>query len=151
MPVLTFVHERLTIACFLLIKPRASPVGEKALFFMHEAQAEWCLRTVPSPEPVDLGDAFDLPGQAPDAADAPPPPPSPPSATPAAAAASSPPLLRILPIPDSPESPWPEVEPDDPDETHLVVDGNDDPGILLVSPSRLAASSRRQSHCASLR
>ena len=33
MPVLTFVHERLTIVCFLLIKPRASPVGEKALFF----------------------------------------------------------------------------------------------------------------------
>ena len=30
MPVLTFVHERLTIVCFLLIKPRASPVGEKA-------------------------------------------------------------------------------------------------------------------------
>ena len=84
---------------------------------MHEAQAEWCLRT-PSPEPAD----FDLPGQAPAAADAPPPPLSPPAATPAAAAASSPPLLRILPIPDSPESPEPEVEPDDFDDTHLVVD-----------------------------
>ena len=44
-------------------------------------------------------------------------------------------VLRILPIPDSPESPEPEVEPDDFDETHLVVEGNDDPGILLVSPS----------------
>ena len=102
---------------------------------MHEAQAEWCLRTAPSPEPVDFGDDFDLPGQAPAAADAPPPPLSPPAATPAAAAASSPPLLRILPIPDSPESPEPEVEPDNFDETHLIVEGNDDPGILLVSPS----------------
>ena len=102
---------------------------------MHEAQAEWCLRTAPSPDPEDFGDAFDLPGEPPAAADAPPHPPSPPTATPAVAAASSPPLLRILPIPDSPESPEPEVEPDDFDETHLVVEGNDDPGILLVSPS----------------
>ena len=101
---------------------------------MHEAQAEWCIRT-PSPEPVEFLDDFDLPDQAPAAADVPPPPLSPPAATPAAAAASSPPLLRILPIPDSPESPEPEVEPDDFDETHLVVEGNDDPGILLVSPS----------------
>ena len=102
---------------------------------MHEAQAEWCIRT-PSPEPVGFLDDFDLPDQAPAAADVPPPPLSPPAATPAAAAASSPPLLRILPIPDSPESPEPEVEPDDfSDETHLIVDGNDDPGILLVSPS----------------
>ena len=30
----------------------------------------------------------------------------------------------------------PEVEPDDfSDETHLIVDGNDDPAILLISPS----------------
>ena len=105
---------------------------------MHEAQAEWCLRAAPSPEPEPFEDAFDLPGEAPAAADATPPPPapSPPTATPAAAAASSPPLLRILPIPDSPESPEPEVEADDfADETHLIVEGNDDPGILLVSPS----------------
>ena len=105
---------------------------------MHEAQAEWCLRTAPSPDPEDFGDAFDLPGEPPAAANAPPPPPtpSPPTATPAVAAASSPPLLRILPIPDSPESPEPEVEADDAsDETHLIVWGNDDPGILLVSPS----------------
>ena len=105
---------------------------------MHEAQAEWCLRAAPSPEPELFEDAFDLPGEAPAAADATPPPPapSPPTATPAAAAASSPPLLRILPIPDSPESPEPEVEADDfADETHLIVEGNDDPGILLVSPS----------------
>ena len=101
---------------------------------MHEAQAEWCLRT-PSPEPVEFLDDFDLPDQAPAAADVPPPPLSPPAATPAAAAASSPPLLRILPIPDSPESPEPEVEADESDETHLIVWGNDDPGILLVSPS----------------
>ena len=101
---------------------------------MHEAQAEWCLRTAPSPEPEDFGDAFDLPDQAPNAANAPPLPPTHPSPTPAAAA-SAPPLLRILPVPDSPASPEPEVEPDDFDETHLVVDGNDDPGILLVSPS----------------
>ena len=104
---------------------------------MLEAQAEWCLRAAPSPDPEPFEDAVDLPGAAPAAAIATPPPPapSPPTATPAAAAASSPPLLRILPIPDSPESPEPEVEADDPDETHLVVDGNDDPGILLVSPS----------------
>ena len=101
---------------------------------MHEAQAEWCIRT-PSPEPVEFLDDFDLPDQAPAAADVPPPPLSPPAATPAAAAASSPPLLRILPIPDSPESPEPEVEPHNFDETHLIVEGNDDPGILLVSPS----------------
>ena len=105
---------------------------------MHEAQAEWCLRAAPSPDPEPFEDAFDLPGEAPAAADATPPPPapSPPTATPAIAAASSPPLLRILPIPDSPESPEPEVEPDDfSDETHLIVDGNDDPAILLISPS----------------
>ena len=103
---------------------------------MHEAQAEWCLRTAPSPDPEDFGDAFDLPGEPPAAAAAPPHPPSPPTATPAVAASSSPPLLRILPIPDSPESPEPEVEADDfSDETHLIVEGNDDPGILLVSPS----------------
>ena len=102
---------------------------------MHEAQAEWCLRTAPSPEPEDFGDAFDLPGQAPNAADAPPLPPAHPSPDAPAAAASAPPLLRILPIPDSLASPEPEVEPDDFDETHLVVHGNDDPGILLVSPS----------------
>ena len=70
------------------------------------------------------------------AATPPPPTPSPPTATPAIAAAPSPPLLRILPIPDSPEPPEPEVEPDDfSDETHLIVDGNDDPAILLISPS----------------
>ena len=102
---------------------------------MHEAQAEWCLRAAPSPEPELFEDAFDLPGEPPAAADAPPHPPSPPTATPAVAAASSPPLLRILPIPDSPESPEPEVEADASDETHLIVYGNDDPGILLVSPS----------------
>ena len=102
---------------------------------MHEAQAEWCLRAAPSPEPFE--DAFDLPGEAPAAADVTPPPPapSPPTATPAVAAASSPPRLRILPIPDSPESPEPEVEADVCDETHLIVHGNDDPGVLLVSPS----------------
>ena len=105
---------------------------------MHEAQAERCLRAAPSPNPEAFEDAFDLPGEPPAAANAPPPPPmpSPPTATPAVAAASSPPLLRILPIPDSPESPEPEVEADDAsDETHLIVWGNDDPGILLVSLS----------------
>ena len=104
---------------------------------MHEAQAEWCLRAAPSPEPELFEDAFDLPGEPPAAANATPPPPapSPPTATPAVAAASSPPRLRILPIPDSPESPEPEVEADVCDETHLIVHGNDDPGILLVSPS----------------
>ena len=102
---------------------------------MHEAQAEWVLRTAPSPEPEDFADAFDLPGQAPDAADAPPLPPAPPSPNAPAPAASAPPLLRILPIPDSPESPEPEVEEDVSDETHLVVPDEDDPGILLVSPS----------------
>ena len=104
---------------------------------MHEAQAEWCLRAAPSPDPEAFEDAFDLPGEPPAAANAPPPPPtpSPPTATPAVAAASSPPLLRILPIPDSPESPEPDIEPDDFDETHLVVEGNDDPSILLFSPS----------------
>ena len=104
---------------------------------MHEAQAEWCLRAAPSPDPEAFEDTFDLPGKPPAAANATPPPPapSPPTATPAVAAASSPPRLRILPIPDSPESPEPEVEADASDETHLIVHGNDDPGILLVSPS----------------
>ena len=103
---------------------------------MHEAQAEWVLRTAPSPEPEDFVDAFDLPGQAPDAADAPPLPPAPPSSNMPAPAASAPPLLRILPIPDSPESSEPEFEEEEtPDETLLVVPDEDDPGILLVSPS----------------
>ena len=104
---------------------------------MHEAQAEWCLRAAPSPDPEPFEDAFDLPRGVPAAANATPPPPapSPPTATPAIAAASSPPLLRILPIPDFPESPEPEVEADASDETHLIVWGNDDPGILLVSLS----------------
>ena len=37
---------------------------------MHEAQAEWCLRTAPSPDPEDFGDTFDLPGEPPAAANA---------------------------------------------------------------------------------
>ena len=104
---------------------------------MHEAQAKWILRSAPSPEPEDFADAFDLPGQAPDAAATPPHPPTPPptGAVSTTAAASAPPLLRIVPIPDSPASPEPEVPADSSDETHLIVWGNDDPGILLVSPS----------------
>ena len=102
---------------------------------MHEAQAEWVLRPAPSPELDDFADGFDLPGQAPNAADAPPLPPAHPPSDAPAAAASAPPLLRIIPIPDSPASPEPEIEADESDKTHLIVDGNDDPGILLVSPS----------------
>ena len=104
---------------------------------MHEAQGEWALRWAPSPDPEDSDDYVNLPGQAPDADAAPPHPPAPPQGDTktSTAAASAPPLLRILPIPDSPTSPEPEVEADDFDETHLIVDGNDDPGILLVSPS----------------
>ena len=103
---------------------------------MHEAQGEWVLRQAPSPDPGDFVDEFDLPGQAPDTAAAP-HQPAPPSAgtTTTTAAASAPPLLRIVPIPDSPASPEPEVPADDSDETHLIVWGNDDPSILLVSPS----------------
>ena len=104
---------------------------------MHEAQAEWVLRHLPSPDPGDFANGLGLPGQAPNAADAPPLQPAPPSAgtTTTTAAASAPPLLRIVPIPDSPASPEPEVLADESDETHLIVWGNDDPGILLVSPS----------------
>ena len=72
---------------FSLIKLRASSSEEKALFFMHEAQAEWYVRAAPSPDPEPFEDAFDLPGEVPAAANATPPPPtpSPPTATPAIA------------------------------------------------------------------
>ena len=71
---------------------------------MHEAQAEWCLRAAPSPDPEPFEDAFDLPGEAPAAADATPPPPapSPPTATPAIAAATTGPRPRDVGPPASP-------------------------------------------------
>ena len=45
-------------------------------------------------------------------------------------------LTTVDPDPPDPGVAGAEVEPDDfSDETHLIVDGNDDPAILLISPS----------------